>query len=104
MHIKLSGKIVQMMNLYDRLAVVTSSGVLWILNQNLWNKKQILAGKKEIDLEINPLDEFVTCACFSFDCEYLVVCSKAVLQTGNACSRVRIYKVVTAEKYRMISK
>jgi len=39
MHIKINGKIVQMMNLYNRLAVITSSGVLWILNQNLWDKK-----------------------------------------------------------------
>ena len=104
MHIKINGKIVQMMNLYNRLAVITSSGVLWILNQNLWDKKQILTGKKEVDLQINSLDEFVTCASLSFDCEYLTVCTKVIFEGGNACNRVRLFKVVSADNYRLISK
>lgn len=32
MHIKIGGKVAQMMNLYDRLALITTTGVLWILN------------------------------------------------------------------------
>jgi WD40 repeat protein len=108
MQLSINGKIVQMLNLYDRLVVITSSGVLLVLNQNLWDKQQIIARKKEFDLEIDAINEIVTCACFSFDCEFLVVCTQAKLDKekgkGAACCRVRLYKVIKANEYRLINK
>lgn len=101
--LKINGKVVTMTNLYDRLAVVTSTGLLQVYNYKLNSKEIIQANRVTSNLEINPLDEIASCACFSFDYEYLAIASQVFLQEGSACNRVRIYKVQSATKYKLLS-
>ena len=92
-----------MLNLYDRLIVVTCTGILYIFDYKDKSKEKIQACKMSVNLEIQPLVETVTCACLSFDNQSLALATQ-VLTEGekNSCNRVRFFKVVTGSQYKLV--
>lgn len=100
--IKVPGKISKMLNFYDRLLVITETGQAYIYNPDLENEHKIIANSFVVNLDTDPIHEFVTAACIDHSNEYLAIATQ-IFEEERIYNVLRVYRINTVKVFVLVS-